>query len=211
MNNENEITVIIADDHELLCEGFRSVFEKAGIKVLAMANNGEELLQLVRQHRPQIVVTDIKMPVMDGIEVTAIIKKEFPQIKVLVLTNYDEVWLIKDMKEAGAEGFALKNARKEELLSGIHALKEGRDFYCSHTAKKLLTLQVKPLPPTVTFTPREMDVMKLMMKGYSNKEVASELRINGRTVEFHRANLYAKTGARSPVQLALFAQRHGVV
>jgi DNA-binding NarL/FixJ family response regulator len=208
MNQDNNITVIIADDHQMLREGFCTLFKNTEVKVLATAADGKELLQLVKEHQPQVVVTDIKMPVMDGREVTRIIKKEFPQIKVIGLTAYDEVPLIKDMTEAGAEGVVIKNISREELLAGLHAVKEGRKFYCSHITEKLL--QTKPLPDTISLTSREVEVLKLIIKGLTNKEIANELGINARTVEFHRANIYAKTGTKNAMQLAIFAERFGV-
>jgi two-component system nitrate/nitrite response regulator NarL len=207
MEPQNDITIILADDHELLRDGFRASFRKLGLKVLATAKNGEELLQLVREHRPQVVITDIKMPAMNGIEVTAIIKKEFPDVKVLALSSYDEVNLIQEMKEAGADGFALKNTDNEELLNGIIALSRGREFYCTHTTKLLLSLQIEPPPADIHLTPREAQVMKLVSKGLSNKQIASELRIKTRTAEAHRAALYKKTDTNSAVTLALFCRR----
>jgi two-component system response regulator NreC len=145
--HQEPITVIIADDHELLCEGFQSAFQKEGINVVATAHNGEELVQKVREHQPQVVVTDIRMPQLDGAQATAIIKKEFPGIKVLALSAYNELGLIVEMKAAGADGFALKNTHNAELLLGLQALKEGREFYCTHTAKLMLDLHREPLPP----------------------------------------------------------------
>jgi DNA-binding NarL/FixJ family response regulator len=207
MNNENEITIILADDHELLRDGFTTCFEQPGIRVLAVAKNGDELVQLVRELRPQVVVTDIRMPIMDGIAATAIIKKEFPATKVLPLSGFDEIGLIEEMRAAGADGFASKSAGNEELLSAVVALSRGREFYCSETAKRLLSLQIEPPPPGIHLTPKEVEVMKLVSRGMSNKEIAAALRIKTRTVETHRARLYQKTATRSPVQLALFCRR----
>lgn len=210
MEKQTNITLILADDHEMIREGFCSLFRGTPISILATAADGEELLQLVREHQPQVVVADIKMPKMNGIKASAIIKREFPQIKIMAFTGFDETELIKSMLEAGATGFALKNTKRDELFNGIKMMLEDKPFFCNNTAAKLMELDEPPKSP-VDFTPREIEVIACISEGCSNRQISKRLGINVRTVETHRANIYKKMGVKTPVAAALFARKYGLV
>jgi DNA-binding NarL/FixJ family response regulator len=212
MKRPDKITIILADDHELIRDGFRSFLKKLKeVELLAEASNGEELFALVRRFLPDIVITDVKMPLMDGIEATRMIKQRYPYIRVIALSNYDEMALINEMLEAGAHGYLIKNVAKHQLIEAIHAVRSGNTYYCSTTSAKVFTHSQKNLKyvPPVVLTKRERELVKLISKGMSNQEIAIELRLSKRTVESHRLSVQEKLGLKTPVAIALYALQHG--
>jgi two-component system, NarL family, response regulator NreC len=216
MREQIPTTVILADDHEFLRDGLKAMFKKLkGVKLLSEASNGRELLEAVEKLKPEIVITDIRMPVIDGIQATAIIKEKFPAIRVIAFSNYDEENLIADMINAGADGYLLKNASKKELTEAINNVLAGKAYYCDSTSRKILNYFNEHKPgisrkeKEIHFTKREKEVLKLVCKGMTNKEIGKALNISVRTVETHRQSIQDKTGMRSAVSIALFASRLG--
>jgi DNA-binding NarL/FixJ family response regulator len=212
------ICIVLADDHELLRDGFKAMLKKfKHVQVLGEASDGKQLLELVRKLEPQVVITDIKMPLLDGIESVKLIKEEFPTIKILALTNYDEESLIIDMIQAGADGYLLKSASKKEILDAIFTILSGKIYYCTTTSQKLLNhFNDNPIcnarkEKDIKFTKRELEVMKLICRGMTNKEVGNELGISARTVESHKESIQEKIGGKSAVTIALFASRNGYI
>jgi DNA-binding NarL/FixJ family response regulator len=210
-----QITVILADDHILLRDGLKSSFKKIReVSLVAEASNGQELFDIVKKFQPDVVITDIKMPVMDGIEVTKLIKKEYPLIKVIALSNYDEENMVYDMVIAGADGYLLKNVDRQELLQCIRKVHAGDPYFCTASSRKILESMrgISRNPEIkIVFAPKEIELMRLIAKGLSNKQIAAELRVKGRTIESRRAALQEKIGVKGAVAVALYAKEHGLL
>lgn len=212
------IKIAIADDHEIFREGFKLLLrDQNEVQLVGEAENGRELLQLVETAKPDVVIVDIKMPVMDGVDACKAIKKKFPDVHVIALSMFNEDSLIVDMLEAGAKGYLLKNTNKQELLTAVRAVYEGNTYYCSATSDKLTRMiadsKFNPYrnQPIVRFTPRELDIIKLMCQQFTSKEIASKLDLSIRTVESHREKIQEKTGAKNAIGIVIYAIKHDLV
>src|SRR5882724_11779465 len=174
----NSIRLLIADDHEIFRDGLVLMLSKQPHLVLeGQAEDGQELIDMVKKKQPDIVLTDIKMPRMDGIEATRYIRTWFPQVNIIALSMFDEENLIVDMLEAGAKGYLLKNADKQEILEAIENVFQNKVFYCQHTSARLATMIVKskfnPYRKTesIEFTDREKDIVRLICLQYTAQEI----------------------------------------
>ncbi len=211
------IKIAIADDHEIFREGFKLLLKnQQEIELVGEAENGKELLEVAAKQQPEVVIIDIKMPVMDGIETCKSIKKKFPNIKVIALTMFNDDNLIVDMLEAGARGYLLKNTNKNELMQATKAVFEGSTYYCTATSMKLAKMiaESKFNPyrnhPVKKFTVRETDIIKLICEQYTNKEIATKLGLSIRTVESHREKIHEKTGAKNSIGVVIYAIKHNL-
>src|SRR5215831_7426847 len=173
------IRVIVADDHEIFRDGFRALLKKQqDIELVAEAENGKELIDLAAKHKPDVIITDVKMPRLDGIEATKVIEEKYPDIGVIALSMFDEDSLIVDMLEAGAKGYLLKNAGKEEILEAIKTVYNNGTYYCHHTSNKLAQMiassKFNPYrkSKTANFNEKEIEVIQKICEGYSSKEIA---------------------------------------
>lgn len=211
------IKVILADDHELFRDGFSVMLKKQpDIELIAEAGDGEQLLQLTHELQPEVVITDIKMPRADGIEVMRRLKKDLPHIGVIALTNYDEESLVVEMLEAGAKGFLLKSANKEEIVDAIKKVYHQKTAYCRQTNAKLAHLiansafQPYRKKKKVEFTEREKTIIQLICKGFTNKEIAAQLFLSKRTIEANREITMEKMEVESVAGLICYAITHGL-
>lgn len=206
------ISIVIADDHEIFRNGFKLLLkDQRELKLIGEAEDGAQLIEVVNELHPDVVITDIKMPHKDGIEATKILKGSNPELKVIALTNFNDDSLIIDMLDAGAKGYLLKNTNQQELLQAARTVMDGNYYYCSATSSKLTKLiaESKYNPyrstPTIKLTPREKDIIQLICKEYSNKEIAVALNLSTRTVESYREKIQQKIGARNVVGVVFFA------
>jgi DNA-binding NarL/FixJ family response regulator len=212
------IKIILADDHRIFRKGLKSLLsEKENIEVLAEADNGDEALEAARKYKPEIVVMDIAMPKMDGIEATRQIRERFPDTEVVVLSMHAKKAYIDQVLKAGAKGYVLKDSDEENLLSAIETVHNGGYYldspiadqvlsdYFSDKSKRDLKKQSDPL------SEREREVLRLLAEGHSNQEVADTLYISRKTVENHRANIVRKTGIQGQVGLTKYAARIGLI
>lgn len=211
------INVVIADDHEIFRDGFRAMLKKyPEIKLVGEAEDGKELLAVCEKLKPDVIFTDIKMPVMDGIEATMLLQKNNPQSNIVALSMFDEDNLIIDMLEAGAKGYMLKNAHKDEIIEAIHHVSKGDTYYCKHTSEKLIKLISKSSfnpykkTPKPQFTEREIQIIKLICEQYANKEIAAMLELSVRTIEGHREKIQEKIKARNTAGIVIFAIKNGI-
>ncbi|MBL7710757.1 MAG: response regulator transcription factor [Chitinophagaceae bacterium] len=212
------IKIAIADDHEIFREGFKLLLrDQNEVQLVGEAEHGRELLKVLEEAKPDVVIVDIKMPVLDGVDACKAIRKKFPDVQVIALSMFNEDSLIVDMLEAGAKGYLLKNTNKQELLTAVRAVYEGNTYYCSATSEKLTRMiadsKFNPYrnQPIVRFTPRELDIIKLMCQQYTSKEIASKLTLSIRTVESHREKLQEKTGAKNAIGIVIYAIKHDLV
>jgi DNA-binding NarL/FixJ family response regulator len=211
------ISVVIADDHEIFRDGFRAMLKKySEIKLAGEAGNGKELVDIAGKLKPQVIFTDIKMPVMDGIEATKILVKNNPDINIVALSMFDEDTLILDMLEAGAKGYMLKNAHKDEIIEAIHHISNGENYYCRHTSEKLIKLIAKssfnPYKKNATpqFSERETQIINLICEQYANKEIASALNLSVRTIEGHREKIQEKMEVSNTAGIVVHAIKAGI-
>lgn len=210
------IRILIADDHGVMRAGLHAVLDKEGdVEVVAEAGTGEEALHLAGVHSPDIILLDIGLPGMDGIETTRRLKHRFPQIQVLILTVYEEESLLREAINAGAAGYIIKRAVQEELISAIRAVSRG-DMYIHPSITRLLLkdfsqpVQVKT-GALQLLTPRERELMGYIVQGFTNRQIAETLFISIRTVEGHRASLLNKLGLKNRVELIEFAEKFGLI
>lgn len=212
---KTELTrIILADDHKMFREGLVQLLtQQPDIEVVAEADNGEMLLTLTRKWLPDIIFADINMPVMDGVEATRIINKEFPSIYIIALSMLDEVSIIEDMLGAGAQGYLLKNAGKVELRQAIDAVQKEQQYLCTETAMKLAKekTRLKPIKAKTNLSDREIEVLLLLCKGYNNKQISDILYISLRTVEGHRERMREKTGNQNVAGMIMYALRNGLL
>lgn len=210
------IKIIIADDHQMVTEGLKSLLESdATMKVIATAPNGYELIRMVELVLPDIVLMDIDMPVMNGIEALSAIRKQFPGLKVIVLTMHEEKALVKKMTELGAKGFLFKNSDKVELVNAIKIVNSGGSYFTAALTSKLLESYQTGSPASthsvLILTDREIEILKLIAAGFSNKEIGDKLYISHRTVDTHRTNLMKKLEVSNIAGLIRFAIKNGYI
>lgn len=210
------IRVLVADDHTIVRTGIRHVLEsEAGFEVVGEAANGSEALSLVAQLRPDVVVLDISMPGESGLKVAARLRDSSPEPKVLVLSMHDNAEYVLESVRAGADGYLLKDTAVAELRSAIRAVCRGESYFSPPIAGRLRdALRGEPLTPAGTLdqlTGREREVLLGVVRGKTNKEIATELGISHRTVETHRESLMRKLQIRTVAELTRFALAAGIV
>jgi DNA-binding NarL/FixJ family response regulator len=211
------IKTIIADDHGIFLEGLRVMLEAhPGISVVAQAKNGEELVEMVKNNDVDVVLTDISMPIMDGIEATKKILAIKPSIGIIALSMHDEDNIIIELLEAGGKGYLLKNADKHEVWEAIGTVHNKMPYYSKSISDKMIRkiarsyhdLQIFSSKPE--FTEREIEIIGLICKELTNKEIADELNISMRTVEGHRLKILEKVGVKNTVGLVVYALKHKI-
>ncbi|ANE52252.1 response regulator transcription factor [Flavisolibacter tropicus] len=214
---QNPIRILLADDHEIFRDGFRVMLKKQKeFQLIAEAGNGKELIETALQCQPDVIVTDIKMPEMDGIEATKKLQAILPQTNVIALSMFEDEHLIVDMLEAGAKGYLLKNANKEEVFEALKTVADNGTYYCNHTTQKLAQLiansDYKPEKKSekIVFTERELDVIKLICQQYVSKEIADKLGLSPRTVESHRVKIMEKMDVKNTAGIVIYAIRDGI-
>ena len=211
------IRLVIADDHEIFREGLESLFNKQKeIELAGEAINGKQLLEQAERLLPDVILTDIKMPVIDGIEATKILTEKFPQIGIIALSMFEDENLIVEMLEAGAKGYLIKNAHKHEIIAAINAVYNQESYFCNHTTMKLAKLIGKsrfnpfkePIKPG--FTEKEREMIKLICQEFSNKEIATTLHQSPRTIEGYREKILEKTKAKNTAGIVIYAIKNGI-
>lgn len=211
------IKVVIADDHEIFRDGLKLMLKSAeGINIVGEAENGKELLQVIKQEKPDVVITDIKMPVMDGVEATQYIRQHHPGIQVIALSMFDDEQLILEMLESGATGYLLKNSDKTEVTDAIHSVYAGQPYYCKITSTKMAKLlafskhSTRKRQKESEFSDREKEIICLMCEEYTNKEIADKLAISPRTIEGIRMKILEKMHAKNVAGIVVEAIRLGI-
>lgn len=209
--------VLLADDHWIVRRGLRSLLEEAGIPVVAEAADGVEAMRLVEEHRPDLLIVDIGMPRLSGIEVASRSQKLERPPKVVILSMHaDESYIIRALA-AGARAYLLKDATDEDLLPAVRAVAAGKPFFSPAVAAVLVedyvrTLQKRGLSDSYSLlTEREREVLQLLAEGRSNKEVATQLNLGLSTIETHRANLMQKLNLHNTAEIVLYAVRKGLI
>lgn len=211
------INILLADDHSIVRDGIKTLLEdEIGFKIVAEANTGEEAVDACQNYDIDLIIMDINMPEMDGIEATEKIKEDFSDIKVLGLTMMDEDQHIRKMIESGASGYILKSSGKDELVEAITSILDGQHYFSEEAAHSVMMDLVKGTTEKAKSDPgelteREVEVLELIVKQYTNQQIADELYISIRTVDAHRRNLLQKTGAQNTAGLVTYAIKHDLV
>ena len=204
------IKVIIVDDHRMFRESIRKVITIDSIaEVLAEASNGVELFDLLEIYKPDIILMDISMPEMDGIEATQKVIQLYPKLKVLALSSFGDEKYYYSMLEAGAKGFILKHAGIPELKNAIQEVANGGSWFSAELIQKVLTnLQSKQKNNGEKLTERELEILKLICESHNNEQIAKKLNVSSDTVKWHRANLLSKTASVNTAGLVIYAIKH---
>jgi DNA-binding NarL/FixJ family response regulator len=212
-----KIKVLLADDHKIFLDGLQALLEaQSEVEVLATAENGQVLLDKMKQHPAEVVLLDYNMPGMDGLECTRLLRERHPEAKVLVLSMHNTPGHIQKILKAGAHGYLLKNTGKEELLKAIATVKEGGVYYSAEVTETIMQgLQRKEAQATNyqigSLTEREKEVLILIAEERTSLEIAEELHISKHTVETHRKNLISKLQVRNVSGLVKYAVQQGLV
>jgi DNA-binding NarL/FixJ family response regulator len=211
------IKVIACDDQEIVCQGLRTIINSdPKIEVVATAHDGTELLPLLEKYQPNLVLMDLKMPVMNGVQATQRIRQTFPQIKILILTTYDDDEWLFDAIRGGASGYLLKDTPANTLIQAIKGTVAGETFIDPAVAGKIFTSISEPKKQvlhksSIQLSDREMDIMQLMARGLTNADIARELFLSEGTVRNYTSAIFAKLGVNDRTQAVIAALRHGLV
>lgn len=213
-----QIRIILADDHTVIRSGLRLLLEQQpDFKVVAEAEDGRQAVQLVAEHHPDVVILDIGMPRLNGIEATRQIVAQEPHPNVVILSMHsDESYVLRALK-AGARGYILKNAADADLIRAVRAVSEGKSFFSPVIGKMLLEDYVRQVREKEVedsydlLTPREREILQLLAEGKTNKEVANVLGLSPHTIETHRGNILEKLNLHSVPELILYAVRKGII
>jgi DNA-binding NarL/FixJ family response regulator len=211
------IRVIICDDQAIIRDGLEMLLKlENDIEVLGQAQDGAEAIAMVEKFQPDLVLMDLKMPGLNGIEATRQIRAAYPQVKVLVLTTYDDDEWVFDAIRAGASGYLLKDTPREEVIKAVRGTALGKTFVDPSVAGKLLNqVAGKPAPPSATLltaklTERETDVLRLVARGFTNADIAERLHLSEGTVRNHVSAIFAKLEVSDRTQAAVIAIQHGL-
>ena len=210
MTEQPKIKIAIVDDHQLFRSGLRFILEnEKDIEVLFEAPNGKQFLEYLKNLQPDVVLMDISMPEMDGIEATQKALEILPELHVLVLSMYSDIEYYNTMIDIGVKGFILKDIDNNELADAIRKVHRGGNYFSQELLLKLI--KNKPEGEKIDLTRREMEVLELICKGYSNQEISEELYISQRTVERHRSSLLFKTDSKNSISLVIYAIKNNLV
>ncbi|EHK8986157.1 response regulator transcription factor [Vibrio vulnificus] len=210
---DKPIRVVIVDDHQVVLDGFMARLEmEPEIDVVGTASNGLEALDVVKQHKPDVVLMDISMPILNGIDATRMIKAEWPEAKILMLTMHDNREYIMKVMQEGAVGYMLKEISAEKMVQAIKTVNQGSTYFCESVTQTLFTQEIVPAAQRPNpLSRREEAVLRLVAQGHSSKKIATLLEISYRTVETHRHNIKHKLDLNSTAELAKYALEQGLI
>lgn len=213
------IKIILTEDHQILRDGVKVLIASENIEIVGEAASGAELWKLLENETPDLILMDISLPDISGIELTREITHKKPEIKVLILSMYTDESFINQAIKAGAKGYLHKNTTREEMLTAIDSVYQGSDFYSENISKVILKSYIDKAKlksdeianPKEILSKREIEILKMFADGYINKEIADRLFISIRTVESHKNHIMQKLNLKTQVELVKFAIKHNLV
>jgi DNA-binding NarL/FixJ family response regulator len=202
--------VIIADDHSLFRQGLKLILmDLNDIEVIADVPNGKELVEIAGILKPDLVIMDINMPFLNGIEASKILARDHPEIKILVVSMYGDEQYYNSVIENGVKGFILKDADNSELKTAVRDILNGKTYFSQELLLRLI--RSKQTPANINLTSREQEILELICQGLGTAEISAKLFLSDRTIENHKANLFAKTGCKNSLSLVIFAFKNNLV
>ena len=198
--------ILIADDHQMMADGLAKLLE-SDFKVLGVARNGRELLEIAREQQPDLVVTDVCMPELTGVEACRKLREILPQCKTVLLSMYPHAEFVREALNAGASGYILKLAAASELQIALREVLNGNVYMSPEIARDVLSSILSPAP---TLSPRQREVLRLVAEGCSAKEVAQRLQIKVKTAQFHKTNIMMRLGVHTTAELTKYALGHAI-
>lgn len=211
------LRILLADDHTVVRQGLRKVLEeRPDWQVVAEAGDGREAVRLAEQHKPDVAVVDVAMPLLNGIETTRQIAKRVPGTRILILSMHADEAYVTQVLKAGAIGYLLKDSADVDLLQAVSAVSQGKSFFSPSIARLVLDEYMRPrdeglIDPYESLSDREREVFQLISEGKVNKEIAGVLCISASTVETHRAHIMEKLDVHSAAEIVLYAVRRGII
>lgn len=209
------IRILIADDHQMFIDGLKALLKREkNIHIVAEVSNGADALDFIKKQQPDILITDISMPGMSGVELTKLVKQHYPDVRVLVLSMYNDREIVGEILMSEAEGYILKNTGRQELINAIQRIAGNSTYYSNEVLNIMMTRMKKQKvieKNTALLTPREIEIVKLIMQEFSSEEIADKLFISKRTVDTHRKNIIQKTNTKTLVGLLKFALENNLV
>ncbi len=215
-NKEEKIKIAVVDDQQLFRSGMISLLKEfEELDVMMEAANGKEFVEMLKKKKPDVVLLDIEMPEMDGADVTTYLNKKYPQIKIIILTMHDDEEFVLHLVENGAHGFLLKDSDIETVVDAIYAVMDDRYYFKENISALLAkglakSAKTKPSFIEADLTEREIEVVKLICKEYTNKEISEKMGISLRTVDGHREKILQKTGAHNTAGIVMYAVKHNL-
>lgn len=217
MNDSRKIRLVIADDHDIYRDGLRNLLTKdVQFEVVGEASSGKKLIETATALRPDIVLTDLRMPVIDGVLAITTLMRDFPSMGCIALSSFETEHVIVDALEAGARGYVTKNAQRGEIIEAVHTVADGYPYYCGSTSKRLVTmicenrLSLHHHPEPLQFSGRELEIVRLICQDKSNKEIGEALFMSPRTVEGIRAKILDKMKVKTAAGIAIYAVKHAL-
>ena len=208
---ETAIKIVLVDDHQIVLDGLKSLLDADNtFEVLAAVSSGEQALIALAKNQPHILLSDFSLPGINGLELATIVKEKYPSIKRVLLSMHDEAHLIRQIMKTGVDGYLLKSIQQVELKQALRQIYSGLPYVSPEITKMILT-DLSAEKKDELLTERELEILKLIVKEYSNKAIAEKLFISERTVETHRKNIFRKTNTGSLVGLVKFAFGHNLV
>ncbi len=212
---ENQVRILMVDDHQMFIDGIKALLRnETKFKIIAEALSGNKALEIMENEHFDVMISDISMPEMTGVELTKIVKNKFPHVKVLVLTMYNNQEVVEEIMMSEAEGYILKNTGKAELVNALETISNDGTFYSREVLTNFMhkvRKEKKIKQEYVELSDRELEVLKLICEEYSSEQIAEKLFISRRTVDTHRIHIYEKTGCKTIVSLIKFAIRNELV
>ncbi len=213
------IKIILTEDHQLLRDGIKALIASDNIEIIGEASNGAELWKLMESMSPDIILMDISLPDVSGIELTRTLSERFPEVKVLILSMFTDESFINQAIKAGAKGYLHKNTTREEMLIAIDTVYSGSEFYSDNISKIILKNYIDKAKkngedfsnPHEILSKREIEILKMFAEGFINKEIADRLFISIRTVESHKNHIMQKLNLKTQVELVKYSIRHNLI
>lgn len=212
--SKDRIRILLADDHHIVRAGVRQLLESArDLQVIAEAGDGEEAQVLIQEHKPDVAVLDIQMPKASGIEVTRWVRSHLPEVGILILTAYDDDPYVMAVLQAGANGYVLKTGQADELIQAVRDVHEGKSALASSVTRRLMSniFKAPEHKGVESLTDRELDVLRLAARGFTNKAIGVQLSISDRTVQGHLAHIFVKLQAGSRTEAVMRAVSLGLI